>query len=110
MFVIDGYPIPFGGRLNGVVDSLSLLPTEAPSLQVTAVHKSRIVTAVCHVKNRFSGDVEFAFYLISGESKLLVQWYSSSSQVELHEPDDTDLSKLKVHGFVRKEWTTLESL
>lgn len=87
-----------------MADTLSLLPTEAPSLQVTPVRKGRIVTAVCNVnKNCFSGGVEFAFYLMSGETKLQVQWYSSSSQVELHVPDDTDLNMLKVHGFVRNK-------
>lgn len=104
VFVVDGHPIPFGDRLNGVADSLSLLPTEAPSLQVTAVRKGRIVTAVCHVnKNRFPGDVEFAFYLMSGESKLQVLWYSPSAQVELQVPDDADTNMLKVHGFVRNK-------
>ena len=102
VFVVDGHPIPLGDRMDGVAESLSLLPTEAPSLQVTAVRKGRIVTAVCHVnKNRFPGDVEFAFYLMSGESKLQVLWYSPSAQVELQVPDGVDINTLKVHGFVR---------
>lgn len=104
VFMVDGHPIHLGDKLNGMAVTLSLLPTEAPSLQVTAVRKGRIVTAVCHVnKNRFPDDVEFAFYLMSGDSKLQVQWYSSSPQVELHVPDDTDLNTLKVHGFVRNK-------
>lgn len=104
VFVVAGHPIPCGGRLNGVADSLSLLPTEAPSLQVTAVRKGRIVTAVCHVnKNRFLGEAEFAFYLMSGQSKLQVLWYSPSAQVELQVPDDADTNMLKVHGFVRNK-------
>ncbi|MGZ9570783.1 hypothetical protein ACVTTK_15620 [Alcaligenes nematophilus] len=104
VFVVDGHPIPCWGRLNGAADSLSLLPTEAPSLQVTAVRKGRIVTAVCHVnKNRFPGEAEFAFYLMSGESKLQVLWYSPSAQVELRVPDDADTNMLKVHGFVRNK-------
>ncbi|SSY79773.1 Heparinase II/III-like protein [Alcaligenes faecalis subsp. faecalis] len=104
VFVVDGHPIPLGDRLGGVAETLSLLPTEAPSLQVTAVRKGRIVTAVCHVnKNRFPGDVEFAFYLMSGESKLQVQWYSPSAQVKLQVPDSVDINTLKVHGFVRSK-------
>lgn len=104
VFVVDGHPIPLGDRLDGLADTLSLLPTEAPSLQVTAVRKGRIVTAVCHVnKNRFPGDVEFAFYLMSGESKLQVLWYSPSAQVELQVPDGVDINTLKVHGFVRNK-------
>lgn len=104
MFVVDGQSIPLGDRLDGMAETLSLLPTEAPSLQVTAVRKGRIVTAVCHVnKNRFPGDVEFAFYLMSGESKLQVLWYSPSAQVELHVPDSVDINTLKVHGFVRNK-------
>ena len=96
------YHAYLGDRLDGLADTLSLMPTEAPSLQVTAVRKGKIVTAICHVnKNRFPGDVEFAFYLMSGESKLQVQWYSPSPQVELRIPDDADMTTLKVHGFVR---------
>ncbi|MEZ7811170.1 heparinase II/III domain-containing protein [Alcaligenes phenolicus] len=104
VFVVDGQSISLGDRLDGMAETLSLLPTEAPSLQVTAVRKGRIVTAVCHVnKNRFPGDVEFAFYLMSGESKLQVLWYSPSAQVELHVPDSVDINTLKVHGFVRNK-------
>lgn len=104
VFMVDGHPIHLGDRLDGLADTLSLLPTEAPSLQVTAVRKGRIVTAVCHVnKNRFPGDVEFAFYLMSGESKLQVLWYSPSAQVELQVPDGVDINTLKVHGFVRNK-------
>lgn len=73
VFVVDRHPISLGDRLDGVAETLSLLPTEAPSLQVTAVRKGRIVIAVCHVnQKRFPGEVEFAFYLMSGESKLQV--------------------------------------
>lgn len=104
VFLVDGHPIHLEGRLDGLADTLSLLPTEAPPLQVTAVRKGRIVTAVCHVnKNRFPGDVEFAFYLMSGESKLQVLWYSPSAQVELQVPDGVDINTLKVHGFVRNK-------
>lgn len=104
MFVVDEQSISLEDRLDGMAETLSLLPTEAPSLQVTAVRKGRIVTAVCHVnKNRFPGDVEFAFYLMSGESKLQVLWYSPSAQVELHVPDSVDINTLKVHGFVRNK-------
>ncbi|QXR35672.1 heparinase II/III-family protein [Alcaligenes aquatilis] len=104
VFVVDGHPILLGDRLDGVAETLSLLPTEVPPLQVTAVRKGRIVTAVCHVnKKRFPGDVEFAFYLMSGESKIQVLWYSPSAQVELQVPDDIDLHTLKVHGFVRNK-------
>ncbi|RSE64903.1 hypothetical protein EGT81_01120 [Alcaligenes faecalis] len=103
-FVVDGHPILLGDRSGELVKTLSLLPTEVPSLQVTAVRKGRIVTAVCHVnKKRFPGDVEFAVYLMSGELKLQVQWYSPSSQVELQIPDAADMTTLKVHGFVRNK-------
>lgn len=104
VFMVDGHPVSLGDRMKETAGSLSLLPTEAPSLQVTAVRTGRIVTAACHVnKKRFPGEVEFAFYLMSGETKLQVQWYSSSFQVELNVPDDTDINTLKVHGFVRNK-------
>lgn len=102
--VFDRHPIPWGDSLEGVANMLARLPTEALSLQVTAVRKGRVVTAVCHVnKNRFPGEAEFAFYLMSGESKLQVLWYGPSAQVELQVLDDADMSTLKVHGFVRNK-------
>lgn len=102
VFIVDGHLIQLTDRLANMVGTLSPLPTEAPSLQVTAVRKGKIVTAVCHVnENRFPGELEFAFYLMSGESKLQVLWYSPSPQVELQIPDGSDMATLRVHGFVR---------
>ena len=76
----------------------------ADPLIVKAVRDGNVVAAVCQACSKhFSGELEYAFYLMVGGKRALVQWYTASPEVCFTVPDDVGSHALGVWGFVREK-------
>lgn len=79
------------------------LPRTAP-LVVSALRVGDVVKGQCVAStDHFSGALEYAFYLMVGGKKALVEWYTASPEVSFTLPDDAGDQSLEVRGFVREK-------
>jgi hypothetical protein len=100
-FEIDGRRVPIDARLSLPCSLHSFSRHE--SLVVTAVRKKNTVKAIGHVNQTyFSGELEYAFYLLVNGHKVLMQWYTSNPEASFTVPDGVKQQSLEIRGFVRE--------
>ena len=98
-FSIGNQEVPIGEKLLMPLQPLS----RCAPLVVTAAREGNEVRGQCVVgEEHFSGELEYAFYLMVGGKKALVQWYTPDPKVCFTVPSDTGQQKLELLGFVRE--------
>lgn len=101
-FVVGDREVSIDERIE-VAELRALARTDL--FAVTASREGNLVKGRCVVspEGDFCGELEYAFYLMVGGQKALVQWYTASPAVSFTVPDDAGEQRLEVMGFVREK-------
>lgn len=103
-FEIDGTRVLLGDYKCMAEHAVNSLPLEHEPVGVLAWRKDHFVSAICRANPvHFSGEVEYAYYLMADGKRVLAQWYGPEDRVVLEIPVEHRQSSLKVHGFVREK-------
>lgn len=103
-FEIDGTRVSLGNCKCMAEHAVSFLPSEHEPVGVLAWRREHSVYAICRANPvHFSGEVEYAYYLMADGKRVLAQWYGPDDRVVLDIPVGCRHSSLKVHGFVREK-------
>jgi hypothetical protein len=109
VFRLVGRELTVGNRTLRVDERLPIQADDLqqsyrqPPLLVTAIQEGNLVKGQCVADiKHFDGELEYAFYLMVGGEKAIVQWYTTSPQVCFTVPDDAGHQPLAVCGFVRE--------
>lgn len=103
-FEIDGTRVSLGNCKCMSEYAVSFLPSEHEPVGVLAWRREHSVYVICRANPvHFSGEVEYAYYLMADGKRVLAQWYGPDDRVVLDIPVGCRQSSLKVHGFVREK-------
>jgi hypothetical protein len=73
-------------------------------MMVTAFRQTdnTVLARVCLTEGHFSGELEYAFYLLNNAKRVATRWYTKSCEAVFRLDDVPDPDRLEVTGFVRE--------